>query len=168
MKKYLFILITISVLFSTVPANAMWIIWQKSTGEVISNTGTQSLNGVAWVPPKATVLKNTAKSFGIPLTDLDAYLVEDTNTTIIDQMFDGEKKPKLSFDTTDKPIGVIFRENIKVKRIKRINEIQSLSQELKELISIETTYALDLTSEKQDKVDRIQKLKEEIKALSGQ
>lgn len=168
MKKYLFILITISVLFSAVPVNAMWIIYQKSTKQVLGNSGTQSLNGKAWVPSVEEVLKNASQNYAVPLTDLDAYLVEDTNTTIIDQMFDGEKKPKLSFDTTDKPIGVIFRENIKVKRIKRINEIQSLSQELKELISIETTYALDLTSEKQDKVDRIQKLKEEIKALPGQ
>ena len=164
MKKLIFLALILTFTWIST-SSAMWIIYQKSTKAYIGNTGTQTLNGDPWVSPKDRVLKNASQTYGILLNDLDAYLVEDTNIKIVDQMFDGEKTPELTFDILNNPIGVVFKDNIVIKRQKRINEIQTLNKELKELIGTETTYALDLTPEKQVKIDRIQKLKTELLAI---
>ena len=164
MLKRLLIILGLILFFSS-DASAMWIVYQKSTKKIIHNTGTQTLNGKPWVPPKNQVLKNASKSYGTAIDDLDAYLVEDTNTIVVDQVFDSEKTPELSFDVLNNPTGVVFKDNIVIKRAKRINEIQRLDKELKELISIETAYTLDLTPEKQEKVNRVQVLKKELGTL---
>ena len=164
MKKLIFLALILTFTWVST-SSAIWIIYQKSTKAYIGNTGTQTSQGKPWVPPKDQVLKNASQTYGILLNDLDAYLVEDTNIKIVDQMFDDEKTPELTFDVFNNPIGVVFKDNIVIKRAKRINEIQRLDKELKELISIETAYTLDLTPEKQEKVNRVQVLKKELGTL---
>ena len=161
MKKLLLSLI-LSIFFLAYSAEAMWVIYQKSTKKIVNHSGTQTLNGHPWVPPKETVLDKAAENLNIARDDLEAYFVPDTDTEKINKIFDAEQTPQLTFDANNKPIGITFQPNIEVKRDFIIDKIRDLDKKLQEITALETKYSLNLSQEKTKINNEITELKTQL------
>lgn len=173
--KYITLLLGLALTVSLVlilrlvpEAEAAWILYRKSTGEYLGNTGIAKAGGKPWKPPKNEVIERKTWhnwNYYVPVEDIDAFWIEDTDEAM--KKLGNEKRyvPKINFDAAKKPISITFKEDAQVARQQLIQEIEFLDKEIANLESLETKHGLNLAPEKTEKNAQIQKLKQELNAL---